>query len=79
LENKVASYVFNPYLYILKSNQMKETLARIVFGPRATGKKLPTPTLRTTPITNRPDENQWAIEFKVGSRYGHRGSFYQTR
>ena len=27
--------------------------------------------------TNRPTEKEWANEFKVGSRYGHRGSFYQ--
>ena len=57
---------------------MKETLTRIVFGPRAAGEKLPAPTVRTTPIANRPDENQWAKEFKVGSRYGHRGSFYEN-
>lgn len=27
--------------------------------------------------TNRPTEKEWANEFKFGSRYGHRGSFYQ--
>jgi len=27
--------------------------------------------------TTRPTEKEWANEFKVGSRYGHRGSFYQ--
>lgn len=28
---------------------------------------------------NRPTEKEWVNEFKVGSRYGHRGSFYQNR
>lgn len=57
---------------------MKETLARIVFGPRAKGEYVPQPKFKTTIPVSRPDENQWAIEFRVGSRYGHRGSFYQN-
>jgi hypothetical protein len=51
----------------------------LVFGIRATGEKLSEP--RKFPIRNVTETecNQWANEFKVGSRYGHRGSFYQTR
>ena len=26
---------------------------------------------------NQPSEEEWRNEFKFGSRYGHRGSFYQ--
>ena len=29
--------------------------------------------------TNRPTEDEWSKEFKFGSRYGTRGSFYQNR
>jgi hypothetical protein len=57
---------------------MKQIMT-LIFGERAQGIKLTNPTLRTLEISNRPSESDWAREFKFGSRYGHRGSFYQTR
>ena len=57
---------------------MKKTLTRIVFGQRAAGEKLPAPTVRTTPVTDQLGESDWMIYVKFGSRYGHRGSFYQN-
>jgi len=58
---------------------MKALLLHFVFGERAQGIKLTSPTFRTLVISNRPSETEWVKEFKFGSRYGHRGSFYQTR
>jgi hypothetical protein len=58
---------------------MKSFLLYLIFGERAQGIKLTNPTLRTLAISNRPSENEWVKEFKFGSRYGYRGSFYQTR
>ena len=58
---------------------MKSFLLYLVFGERAQGTKLTNPTLRTLQASNRPSESEWVKEFKFGSRYGHRGSFYQTR
>ena len=57
---------------------MKQIIT-LIFGERAQGIKLTSPTLRTLGISNRPSESEWVKEFKFGSRYGHRGSFYQTR
>ena len=55
-----------------------KSLLTFITGSRATGEKLPEP--RKFPIRNASDAecNQWAAEFKVGSRYGHRGSFYEN-
>ena len=50
-----------------------------LFGERAKGYSLPTPTFKTTEINNRPSMDQWVKEFKFGTRYGHRGSFYQSK
>lgn len=58
---------------------MKKVLTRIVFGPRAKGEILPPPVIHTIEIANRPSEDAWAVEFKFGSRYGHRGSFYENK
>jgi len=57
---------------------MKQIMT-FIFGERAQGTKLTSPTLRTLGISNRPSESEWVKEFKFGSRYGHRGSFYQVR
>jgi hypothetical protein len=57
---------------------MKQIMT-IIFGERAQGIKLTNPTLRTLEVLNRPSESEWVKEFKFGSRYGYRGSFYQTR
>lgn len=57
---------------------MKQLLT-FIFGERAEGQPLSQPALRTTYPLNRPDENKWAKKYKFGSRYGHRGSFYQNK
>jgi hypothetical protein len=61
------------------SEMILSNVITLVFGIRATGEKLPEP--RKFPIRNVTEAecNQWANEFKFGSRYGHRGSFYQAR
>jgi hypothetical protein len=53
-------------------------LIYFIIGKRAEGESLPQPTLKTTYPTDRPSENEWTKEFKFGSRYGHRGSFYHA-
>jgi len=58
---------------------MTKLIQNIVFGPRARGEKLPPPTVRTVYLINQPSEIEWVKEFKIGSRYGHRGSFYDSR
>lgn len=50
----------------------------LIFGVRAQGEPVPTPTIKTIDIKNRPSMEEWAKEFQFGSRYGHRGSFYQN-
>ena len=57
---------------------MKKVLT-LIFGERAEGVFVPQPKFKTTVLTNRPSENEWLIEFKAGSRYGHRGSFYENK
>lgn len=54
-------------------------IVTLIFGERAQGFKLSSPTLRTLDIKNRPTQEQWVQEVKFGSRYGYRGSFYQSR
>jgi hypothetical protein len=54
-------------------------IVEFIFGVRASGEQLPPPTLKTTSLNDRPDEGQWNKEFKFGSRYGYRGSFYNQR
>lgn len=56
---------------------MKKILTFIT-GERAEGVYVPQPKFRTTVPVNRPAENDWSKEFKVGSRYGHRGSYYEN-
>lgn len=57
---------------------MKKLLT-FIFGERAEGVFVPQPKFRTTILENRPSENEWLREFKAGSRYGHRGSFYDNK
>lgn len=57
---------------------MKQIMT-LIFGERAQGIKLPSPTFRTLEASNRPSLAQWVQEMNFGSRYGHRGTFYQTR
>ena len=49
-----------------------------IFGVKASGERIPHPIIKTVEPTHRPSENDWAKEFKFGSRYGHRGSFYHA-
>jgi hypothetical protein len=56
-----------------------KSLITFITGSRAVGEKLSEP--RKYPVRTASDAecNQWAMEFKVGSRYGHRGSFYENK
>lgn len=51
-------------------------LKQLLFGARVEGCPLPPPTFKTTVPKDRPALDKWAKEMKFGSRYGHRGSFY---
>ena len=57
---------------------MKKVLT-LIFGERAEGVLIQQPTLKTIMPTNRPSEQEWGEMFKFGSRYGHRGSFYDNK
>ena len=56
-----------------------QLIMETVFGVQVSGEQLPPPTLKTTSSNDRPDEDQWVNEFKFGSRYGYRGSFYNQK
>ena len=58
-------------------NQLFNFITTFLFGQRAQGEMIPAPTFRSTFPEDQPDENQWAIDVKFGSRYGTKGSFYQ--
>jgi hypothetical protein len=58
-------------------NQLFNFITTLLFGQRAEGEMIPAPTFRSTFPEDQPDENQWAIDVKFGSRYGTKGSFYQ--
>jgi len=58
-------------------NQIILFLTTLLFGQRAQGEMIPTPTFRSSYPEDQPDENQWVMEVKFGSRYGTKGSFYQ--
>lgn len=51
-------------------------LITFLFGQRAEGESLPQPSFKSTYPNDMPTINQWVKDFKFGSRYGHRGSFY---
>ena len=46
-------------------------------GQRAQGEPIQPPKIKTLFPTQTIDEQQWRQEVNFGSRYGHRGSFYQ--
>ena len=50
----------------------------LVFGKRAEGEPLTDSKLPPERPLNAIEFAKWCQEFKVGSRYGHRGSFYQS-
>ncbi len=51
-------------------------IKKLIFGERTKGVPLPPPSFKTREITNRPTQDEWAKQMNFGSRYGHRGSFY---
>jgi len=59
---------------------MKKVLT-FIFGERAKGVLIQQPTLRTTYPMQRDvlSESEWTQLVKFGSRYGHRGSFYENK
>jgi hypothetical protein len=57
--------------------QSLSAIPEFIFGVRAQGTPIQSTTLHTLHPSSRPDENEWVKEFKFGSRYGYRGSFYQ--
>jgi len=58
--------------------KLMQYIKQLIFGVRAHGNNVPPPSFRTMHPTNRPSEAEWSKEFKFGSRYGHRGTFYQN-
>ena len=50
----------------------------LLFGVKAQGEKLPEPKLPSERPLDELDCAKWCQEFNFGSRYGHRGSFYQN-
>jgi hypothetical protein len=56
---------------------MLKQIKTFLFGQRAQGELIQPPKIRTLYLTQPMNEQQWREEFKFGSRYGHRGSFYQ--
>lgn len=51
-------------------------IKQIIFGVRAQGHPVPPPTFKTSAPADRPTLDKWVKEVNFGSRYGHRGSFY---
>jgi hypothetical protein len=56
---------------------MKSLLTKLIFGSPAHGVYVSQPNFRSTVPKDRLSVNQWAQTVKFGSRYGHKGSFYQ--
>ena len=57
---------------------MKKVLT-FIFGDRAHGEPIGQPKLRVVHPPVSLTENEWAIEVKFGSRYGTKGSFYDSK
>jgi hypothetical protein len=53
---------------------MIKIIKDILFGVRAKGETLPTPTFRTVVDKNRPSQDEWCKYVKFSSRYGVKGS-----
>jgi len=58
---------------------MVKTIKTLLFGERAKGESLSTPSFKITMPVNRPTQDEWVKFVKFGSRYGHRGTFYTNR
>ena len=56
---------------------MLKLIKQFFFGRRAQGEMIPPPIIKTIYPNQKLEEDQWRQEVKFGSRYGHRGSFYQ--
>jgi hypothetical protein len=56
---------------------MKSLLIKLIFGNPIHGDYISQPNFRSTVPKNRLSVNQWVQMVKFGSRYGHKGSFYQ--
>jgi hypothetical protein len=56
--------------------KLMKIIKKIIFGERVVGEILPPPSLKSTYPKNRPSQDEWAKQMNFGSRYGHRGSFY---
>lgn len=48
----------------------------LLFGKKAQGQPVLPPTFKTISPVDKPTEDEWAKYVKFGSRYGHKGSFY---
>jgi len=53
-------------------------IKKLIFGTPAQGEKLSEPKLPPERPYNEEDCIKWCQEFKFGSKYGTRGSFYQN-
>ena len=58
---------------------MKKLIKKLLFGEKAKGETLLSPSFKITFPENRPSQEEWVKLVKFGSRYGHRGSFYTNR
>ena len=58
---------------------MLKLIKIFLLGERVQGEKITPPQLKITDRSYTQDElNKWFQEVKFGSRYGTKGSFYQT-
>lgn len=51
-------------------------IKNLIFGERIKGEPIPPPKLKTVKSENIPTLDEWVKYVNFGSRYGHRGSFY---
>jgi hypothetical protein len=51
-------------------------IKQLIFGVRIKGQPILPPSFKTTMPPNMPTEDQWVKKVNFGTRYGHRGSFY---
>ena len=58
---------------------LKKQIKELLFGVRAKGERLPSPTCKITFIEHNLTENEWYEYVKFGSRYGTKGSFYNNQ
>jgi hypothetical protein len=66
-------------LYSIADNIFDFSIRDCIFGVRVQGEKLNPPTFRTLDLVDRMSQQEWVDEFRVGTYYGHRGSFYMIK